>query len=449
MLRCSLIELSTVIRWSWATDPVMAPRPCGPCAGLLPLWFENRTLTVRRRLFKALAVLSAVVLSAVVLPAVRPSAAAQENSAASMSVSNSILRARDALLNPAWRFQLDMRPISDAATRVASFCHLNRPGALLVLSSLLLGGIHVVLSGPSRRALQPRPSFPGTSDALDEPSDFPAEANPGLDAQQPPSPYGVSPDAQAAPTDDELACELEINRVEPSSPLRYEPFIVAPAPVKIPGGRLSPNSPQALLPEAIRSSYSLARSLSQDPLSTSSASAAVSRGSHRSQQWLHDARSPGGYVPFGSVPPPAAAISHDDLCAALVDAVSAVREEANAEKEVAIAAVRRQAEEELREAVATVSAEAEASVEAAVAAARAEREEERGAAIEEVRAAATAEAESRMEAAMVRVHLLMLGSVIVGATVNGLVELFGMVTTKGAASATTAVVVVQGVVKRR
>jgi len=149
------------------------------------------------------------------------------------------------------------------------------------------------------------------------------------------------------------------------------------------------------------------------------------------------------------VPPPAAAISHDDLCAALVDAVSAVREETNAEKEVAIAAVRRQAELELREVIAYASAETEASVEAAVAAARAEWECERSAAVEEARAAATTEAEARMEAVMVRVHMLMLGSVIVGAAVNGAVELFGMVTKGTTTASATGVGLVKGTFKRR
>lgn len=403
-----------------------------------------------------------------------------------MSVSNSILKVRDAILNPAWRFELDMRPLhnkmADAAKRLAASIHLSGPGALLALSSLLLCGMHVVVSCRSWYLLRRRLSSLGIINALDQPSAH-ADACRGVDAQQPSSEHGISPESHAASTADECACELyavadvveqhpspaygiprdvhagstedefdcelQIERDEVASPPRYEPFMVAPAPIKIPEGRVSPNSPHALLPEASCWSRPLQRTSSQDPLSNSSASAAASRGSQPAQQWMQYARSPGGYVPFGSVPPPAAAISHDDLCAALVDAVSAVREETNAEKEVAIAAVRRQAELELREVIAYASAETEASVEAAVAAARAEWECERSAAVEEARAAATTEAEARMEAAMVRVHMLMLGSVIVGAAVNGAVELFGMVTKGTTTASATGVGLVKGTFKRR
>jgi hypothetical protein len=410
-----------------------------------------------------------------------------------MSVSNSILKMRDAIRNPLWRFQLDMRPLHakmlDAAARLAAVCHLSRPGALLALSSILLGGIHVVMM--SCRSWHPFRRRPLFRDASDQPlaqkrshGGSSADASPGVDARQPSSKYGISPNTQAistannlaweldpvaglvdqqlspvygiprdihaASTDDEIAYGLEVERVEVASPPRYEPFIAAPALVKVSKGRLSPDSPHALLPEGSCWSRNLERPSSQTQLSSSSAAAAARKEAQPlPQQWLQCARSPDGYVPFGSVPPPAAAISHDDLCAALVDAVSAVREETNAEKEAAIAAVRWQAKHELREAIAHAIAEAEASVEAAVASARAEWEYERSAAVEQARAAATTEAEARMEAAMVRVHMLMLASVILGAAVNGVVELFGMAT-KGTTTASAARVgLLRWAVKRR
>eukprot|EP00967_Tisochrysis_lutea_P024897 scaffold28599_cov26-Tisochrysis_lutea.AAC.3 len=229
---------------------------------------------------------------------------------------------------------------------------------------------------------------------------------------------------------------LELN--EALSPSRYEPFIACPSSIKVSDGQISPNSPHELLLDESCLSFTRTQGFNcRNSLSGSSAAAAALRKAQSMQQWMPCARSPEDYVPFGSAPPPITGITHDDLCAALVEAISAVKEEANAEREEAVAAVRHEAEQKLHEAVATVQEKAEASTKAAIACAREEWENEIGAAIEEARAAATAEAEARMEAAMVRVHLLMLGSVIVGATISGLIELVG-IATKGTAVRSTA-----------
>jgi len=293
----------------------------------------------------------------------------------------------------------------------------RRTGAVLAISSLGLAGLCAAWTHRARLDFEQSPVC----------QDCDPEGRPSSLAL-PPDGYPVD-DAAAVAHVEAAGDGVPAECHGPATPPQYEPF-QPPTEVKISSvGRNSPDSPMAMLPDgatrALNSSFGGA--------SASSGSVPTSRGSQLAQQWMGVPRSPeSDYVPFGGgAPQPSTSggVSHDDLCAALVAAVTAVREEADAETRAALAVVRAQAARELREAVDASEVEAEASTAAAVAAARLGFEEEMRAAVD----VATAEAEARMESAMVRVHLLMLGSVIAGATVAGIIELVG-IATKGAGS---------------
>ena len=225
----------------------------------------------------------------------------------------------------------------------AAWTHSARLGLTLPQSPVCQGGdLEEYPSSLALCAQHPISSAADTPPSVEDPTDDDETCGDGL------------PGCLEAPTNNDETCGDELPGREPTTPPQYEPF--KPAEVKAPNsiGHGSPDSPITMLPNGTHfSRTALGDSFGQ--ASTSSGSVPTSRGSQLSQRWM--TRSPeSDYVPFGGgapqhQPSTAGGVSHDYLCAALVEAVTAVREEANAEKEEALAAVRAQAGRELSEAV--------------------------------------------------------------------------------------------------